>query len=225
MPVADPFIFKGLGNGLNYCLTKLDVSEFHRTAPLTLAEAFKIYYNLYQLNAAASVVTGAIDISVGDVALETEPKERRCDGGDAAFDFAADPISAFYACKTELSADFNIVRMYNGDVEDEANFIGYGIDGDTIDGYGVFARSYAGTDGGGGYVGTHRILTSYARYDPADASQEATDWYGQYSILATSFLSTSNITVSDIPFVEMFWDNLGAGQSAEITSLEFYTYP
>ena len=143
MPTATPFTALGKGNGFPFCLDKLDVSEYdywttlggykktdesdevtQAQINLSLKNAMKVFWNFYgyTINAESENPYGddskTLTLSMEDLS----PKERVC---------ASEPW--FRSAETEEDyALYTLVypepiRMYNGETEDEGNFVGYGV--------------------------------------------------------------------------------------------------
>ena len=235
MPVAEPFSFKGLGNGFPMvCLSSVDVLEegWFLYAPLTINQVLALYYNLAEAKGTATLSNPpSLNLEVEDTGLildststedpkeELLPHKRVCgvDGSEVKVD-SGDQI--FYRVSVEVKLPRVFFKMYEGPTDDEANFIGYGFEGEV-------AAATANEDGGVGRVGTNDILANYCLYDPATTDIQEQIWFEQFSILRTLNLTVSEETVSGIPFIRFQYDTpLGvATQTAEITDLEFYTYP
>ena len=128
MPTAESFNALGAGNGFTSCLPKLNVSTYNFVAELTLTQAVKIYWMWYGVTCDVSDE----ETSVSGVSFLTDnpnwqPKDVACDDDRRATETDTDLVSAresFIKMATP-----NPVRYYNGDVEIEANFIGYGVTG------------------------------------------------------------------------------------------------
>jgi len=236
MPVAEPFSFKGLGNGFPMvCPSSVDVIEedWFLYAPLTTNQVLALYYNLAEAKGTATLnrEDPPLALSVEDSGLildptstedpkeELLPHKRVCgvDGSEVKVD-SGDQF--FYRVSVEVKLPRVFFKMYEGPTDNEANFIGYGFEGEV-------AAATANEDGGSGRVGTNDILANYCLYDPATTDVQEQLWFQQFSILRTLNLTVSEKTVSGIPFILFRYDTpLGAvTTTAEITGLEFYTYP
>ena len=235
MPVAEPFSFKGLGNGFPMvCLSSVDVLEedWFLYAPLTIDQVFALYYNLAEAKGTATLnrEDPPLALSVEDSGLildptstedpkeELLPHKRVCgvDGSEVKVD-SGDQF--FYRVSVEVKLPRVFFKMYEGPTDNEANFIGYGFEGEV-------AAATANEDGGSGRVGTNDILANYCLYDPATTDVQEQLWFQQFSILRTLNLTVSEKTVSGIPFILFRYDApLGVTATADITALEFYTYP
>tara|TARA_Y100000114_G_scaffold45125_1_gene40784 strand:- start:4289 stop:5095 length:807 start_codon:yes stop_codon:yes gene_type:complete len=176
MPTTIPFTALGRGNGFPHCLDAVDVSgtNFH---PLTLQQAMKAYWLFQQLNCTISSQLSAptfnlftsvtniplVDARNADIpgtssSFEVlEPYERVCETpyfiSDTTYTIdRQDPNvgTAFAATRVQIFS--NIQKLYNGDVNDEDNFQGYGLEGSTTSGGAPSFRLYAYTGGFGGAV-------------------------------------------------------------------------
>jgi len=239
MPVAEKFSTLGLYNGFPYCSNKVDVSDYFLTAPLTLAEISQIYWNTYALRATATSTpsVGPV-IEIEDVLFDIlddqpyQPKNRVCGGGIKG----PLEVDGVYAVEMFLDTRWGISKMYDGEVTDEANFIGYGMGivlGEAVtdpDYSTPLALAGGYEDGGQGRVGVSRFLVSACQFDPDGTyvgETIETRWFLQYSILglATGACTATTTTVSGLPFVALNWDGVASGSpTAAITALEFYTY-
>ena len=234
MPVAEPFTTRGqIGSGFRSCVQKIDVSDYFLTAPLTLAEISQIYWNTYALRATATSTpsVGPV-IEIEDVLFAYQPKNRVCGGGIKS----EGEVDGVYAVEMFLDTRWGISKMYDGEVTDEANFIGYGMGivlGEAVtdpDYSTPLALAGGYEDGGQGRVGVSRFLVSACQFDPDGTyvgETIETRWFLQYSILglATGDCTATTTTVSELPFVALNWDGVASGSpTAAITALEFYTY-
>ena len=141
MPTANSFTALGGGNGFSRCLGKKDVSFYDHVVPLTLNQATQYYWLFYRLEHSASASqsgSSAFDGSVSSSFVEpvfgtggknNEPYKRVCSGFGGFFDLLAkDNFSTIVAQVYVL-----ISRLYNGDTDDENNFIGYGIENSSVE--------------------------------------------------------------------------------------------
>lgn len=147
MPTADTFRARGRRNGFPFCFPasetpslsfKLDVSEESNVAPLTLQQAMTTHWLAYEWTFSASAsITGAgslngqasateMVLKTGGVDLPT-PNERVCPPffSNNSGNLDSDNLSRVAG----ESFWGNIVRMYDGPIENEDNFIGYGYPG------------------------------------------------------------------------------------------------
>jgi len=234
MPLAEKFSTLGLYNGFPSCLGKLDVANAFLYAPLTLEQVSALYYNLVAAKGTATLSGDDISLAVEDTGLildsestedpkeEMLPQKRVCgrSAGAGKYDFG-DQI--YYRVSVEVKLPLVFFKMYEGSTDFESNFIGYGFEGEV-------AAATANEDGGSGRVGTNYILANYCLYDPATEDEFERLWFDQYSVLRTNDLTVSEKNVSDIPFILFQYDypigaSINASTTAEITALEFYTYP
>ena len=228
MPLAEKFSTLGLYNGFPSC-GKLDVANAFLYAPLTLEQVSALYYNLVAAKGTATLSGDDISLAVEDTGLildsestedpkeEMLPQKRVCgrSAGAGKYDFG-DQI--YYRVSVEVKLPLVFFKMYKG-----STFIGYGFEGEV-------AAATANEDAGAGRVGTNYILANYCLYDPATEDIDEQTWFEQYSVLSTDGLTVSETNVSDIPFILFQYDypigaSINASTTAEITALEFYTYP
>ena len=151
MPVAEPFSFKGLGNGfLFFEFTKINKLDYEYALDMTLAQVTRLYYNIYSVSfgpltaGAASlpakdetsvettdVVIGTeIDFSGDNSNDATEPINYRC-SGERIVSFHAVVSAPTGPLEAAVEARWytpNIVKFYAGDTDDEANHTGWGVD-------------------------------------------------------------------------------------------------
>jgi len=236
-PIAQKFMSRGVGNGFPVCLEKVDVSGFTYTAPMTLAQASKVYWNLYSVTASASVTSGIspFDLSVANPNIDTrlangvdqnpvgyeigdrEPVKRICNVFGGGFEFESDDIN-FNAADVRFTSIGGISRMYNGATTDEDNFIGYGFGNDSS----ATEISVARAGGDAGTVGAREAIYSWA-----ELSSDPSGWWMNYSVMSTPD-TVIETTISGIPLVKATWTSLigiGSNAAASITGLTFYTYP
>lgn len=135
MPIAESFNALGAGNGFPYCLPKVDMTDLdgdgsgitanlwttlggtqkgslptQSEISLSLENAMKIYWNLYSVGTEEGILT--LDTLQGN---PFEPVDRAC--REFGWSKGIFVVSAF---------GFPL-RMYDGDIEDEDNFVGYGV--------------------------------------------------------------------------------------------------
>lgn len=144
MPVAEPFSTKGLGNGLPFCITEIDVSGYTYVEPMTWEQAVNLYYNLSGFNFTDGGFKGTITdeenpensgttdfttegAGFGDITNENpfdlpEPKDRICGSGGSIFW----NVDAQFADAQARIIDSPIFKLYDGDITVESNHIGYG---------------------------------------------------------------------------------------------------
>jgi hypothetical protein len=156
MPTAYPFSTLGKLNGLPGCVPKVDVSgfdywttasgynkdDFDASTAVTqeqidqsLHKIGRLFWNLYRVTCRTGylsnpssilteVIVGEWDITELDfdlVSVPIEPKDRGC-GGPLSDSGSSVPNLGYI----DLRLDTGFSRFYNGDTDDEANFIGYG---------------------------------------------------------------------------------------------------
>ena len=231
MPEVEPFSTRGkIGSGFPFCIPSVDVSDYYLVAPMTLEQFSHIFWNSFALRATAiSDVVSLTDVEFDGSKL---PKTRVC-GGVTADKFEQDPDGGYYAAILQLTTNWTGIKMYDGAITEEANFIGYGINSYALDGTPsgkFFALAGAHEDGGSGRYPINRFLVSYCRYDPSVEYPygDEIEWFQEYSLLANDSCTATATVVGGIPFVALNWDAPVYGDrilSAEITDIEFYTYP
>ncbi len=155
MPTADSFTALGRGNGFPFCVTrKIDVSAKHRwttlggtqkgSAPtdaeiqLSFVNSVKIFWNFNEL--LCSVVSSKTSDSLPSIIYRKEgsgfinpttepeePKDRVCER-ENYFDYRnLYTVGANNGLKSGF-IDLGIMRMYDGDINNEDNFVGYGLE-------------------------------------------------------------------------------------------------
>lgn len=257
MPVAEPFSTRGLGNGLPFCIRKIDVSGYTYVAPMTLGQAVHLYYNLSGFNFTDGGFkgtyidevnpgnSGTTDFTTapsgsGGVTTEnpfdmSEPKERVCGFGGYIF-WNVDAQFADAEARVIASPIFN---LYDGDIDDESNHLGYGYE------MGFISFAVGITSG----ACNAQLYGSFAETDNGDdLSQEpglpVTDfasWWnsvlGMGGVVEENSLPDSCVeeTLNGIPILRAEWTGhegiLGSGHTWTVSplpsedGLEFYTYP
>ena len=254
MPTATKFNALGAGNGFprwgsfdhsknppewvdgTGCLSKIDVSTCDLVAPMTLAQASKMFWTAHKVAGSASyiqnegdpgeeVISVNMDSCLGmtpwgsidpdfyllDGAPATEPKDRDCNRLTPTEPLNYDPdptsVSHYTAAVPPYSPDLNNpgvefrlarpFRYYDGDVTDEANFIGYGFGGGS-----GFVRAEAS-------IGNSHALAGYA------------------SAIDTAIIpigTWAETTVSGIPVLKFTQTGGAYSSTATLGEFEFYTY-
>lgn len=235
MPVATPFNALGAGNGFTGCPIKVDVSQYTYYNTMTLEQAMSFFWNSYSVTMGATLSATLPEVFNGNVSNPTvddrlfngadqnppgysvgdrEPVERVCSSIGSAYKREEDSIN-FHAVQVTFYGKPTPVRMYNGDTSNEANFVGYGLDGPTLSGEIAIAES--GEDGG--TVGSRTSLFSFAELssDPF--------WWSSFTVMGAPDTVT-NVTIGGIPFVKAEWTSFASpSQSTAITGIDLYTYP
>lgn len=257
--IADPFYADP-----PFCIKKVDVSSFEYIAPMPLHWISYLYFNTYKLKAGATATdkpefsqtsysstpqrtesTGAVADSQ-DVLFEElpdpinpeekiphEPINRLCGTGSVT-NYDDDDENGFYATELSISNNWGVIEMYDGDYEDGATLLGYGID--STEGPVYLAHAFAGSEGGAGYVGKREALFSCVPYSLEDQSAEASGWWRAFTILYERqqlvegvTLTYDEDTVRGFPFIKVKYDISQPSDEvvfqAEIGDLEFFYYP
>jgi hypothetical protein len=242
MPTAESFNALGVGNGFPRCLNKVDVSVYDRwitssgvnkdspTASdadiaLSLEISMSLFWNLNKVNGDASATYDTDTVSVTDATIAIfnftpdsssagprPPVERLCNTNLSAQEIIYipnGPQSRQARFKVTLNVPF---RMYDGSTSDESNFVGYGFGGSIAQASGssivtavVEIRSY----GDESILATH----DYAYVSIGDANFTCETIGGDTSDASALTASSSGSGFG------LTWSS-----SAEITSLDFYTY-
>jgi len=256
MPDATPFAALGAGNGFPFCVKKADVSMFHYKNPMTLQQAMKFLWSSYSITATASIDIDAssgggpvVSSSISGVDVDTrlkdgvdknpsgyevgdrEPSMRVCSAGKNAFVYATDDdeLATVYT-SISYNPTTNLVMMYDGSVDDEGNFIGYGFG--TVDnggnGFPLASISIYATDSYVGYF-SGVYLYSFAWNTDLYPDDEALWWQFEVPLNILGIPpSVANETLGGTPFVKAIWGPISADyyeSSATLTGLSFYTYP
>jgi len=204
--IADPFYADP-----PFCIEKVDVSSFEYIAPMPLHLISYLYFNTYKLKAEATVTdkpsysqnsfrsvptyspsTGALansrDVPFYELPDPRDPEEKipyepidRLCGTASVINYNAEEQDGYYATELSMGNEWKVIEMYDGDYEDGAPLLGYGIDSRYSAVY--FASAFAGEDGGDGYVGTREVLFSCIPFALEDESPEAKAWWKTFTIL------------------------------------------
>ena len=235
------------------CMQSIDVSGYYLVAPLTLNQISLLYWNLYAVLARAEISTQQTrEIKEDDLRLisydavfPTEPKNRLCEGAVGEVNVEAvhpedyyETGGGYYVTICGANTRWNVIKMYNGE-----DFLGYGISSEddwdsSSDGYGVYngELAYAGAleDGGQGRAGELKVITSYCKYDPNpevpyEFESEENQWFFRFCIPGITGCTAEKVSLKggqagSFPFIQMSWSNLGLYGTAEILSLELYSY-
>jgi len=152
MPTADSFTALGRGNGFPFCVTtKIDVSAKHKWTTLggtqkgsvptdaeiqlSFVNAVKIFWNFNELlsSVASSKTSTALpsiiyrkegSSFINPTTDPEEPKDRVCERDNYMNLYT---VGANNGTKSGF-IDLSIMRMYDGDNNDEDNFVGYGLE-------------------------------------------------------------------------------------------------
>lgn len=146
--MAESFKALGAGNGFPSCLSKVDVSGYDHFAALSLREAMSLFWNLFGFQNASftsslsksDTRSGGLNYSFtkngsGSSVMSPEPKGRTCGArslNPSSFSeqFTEEELNETDGASCGGSASFSIPilrAMYNGDINNESNFVGYGI--------------------------------------------------------------------------------------------------
>jgi len=248
MPEAAPFSTDGVYNGFPGCFEKVDVSSFdfwttasgHKKDAVgspsqasidkSLQLVGKLFWNLYRLELDCLIISGInpvteliIDGDFDQAGAPIQPVERICSGSVTTLgEQFVNEVSVVADLRQGIGIGFS--RMYDGDTTDEDNFIGYGL------GKAAFA--------------TDKSIDIYVYEGIYDASLSL----GGYTLDETDGGRSWNYTYIEMDGIHMVFVGAGGGggvstaftqdppatvvtsgttviAQAEITSLEFYTYP
>lgn len=229
MPTATPFNALGAGNGFPSCPTgeedffgdfvypsRVNVS-FYSTwttlggynsgsagavtdeqIALSLERAMQLYWNLYQVGCSVSANTSTIT----DVNTSTEPADRVC-----GFFGMSEQVGV----EAFLQAVPTPLWLFNGDVENWDNFIGFSV--------GIQNASELQTEFINSYARTGAGASCEMRVDCADFSGTLTS-LGDYPFVCTAI----GDTVNESSFTASSTNGPNSA-SIGITNLDFYTYP
>ena len=237
MPTAQKFISDGEGNGFPFCLTKVDVSGFADTAPMTYSEIMSFYYNIYSMTSFASMtevspvfdgdvsnpnidtrlVDGVDENPVGYQVGDREPIKRACVAVGIGYEAETDGEN-FNAVRVDFVVPGEIARMYDGVTTDEGNFVGYGFGIES--GGEAFPTEIGFSEAGSdtGTVGSRTSVYSWAEEGIPN------DWWSDFSVMGTPDTVTET-TIGGFPMVKAVWTSFNVGDEAtDITSFELYTY-
>jgi len=188
-----------------------------------------------------------------DTVFTTEPKDRLCAGAvfgevSLASSYPEDYPSqlyanAFWSADVGASNAWDVVKMYNGDTTEELNFLGYGMSAESnfeigLDYYGFetgeLAFASCGPAGGQPRLGVLKVITSYCKYNPNpevpyEFESEENQWFFRFCIPGITGCTAEKVSLKggqagSFPFIQMSWSNLGLYGTAEILSLELYSY-
>ena len=248
MPVARPFSTNGVYNGLPNCLPSVDVSGFdywttasgynkesvgsptQAQIDQSLHNVGKLFWNLHKVNVDTFYTTSVLSEQFvtgqenGDVDDGIEPDERVCGGL-----LSTDNVGNLATGQIDLRETSGMVRMYNGATTDETKFIGYGFslidfendakstletfsdDGDVVNSLvqlGGYSMNYTTTETEVyEYVerdGIHFLFFGHAGVGGA----------GGFTEEVTASTLTAETKNAGVTYTK-----------AQITSLDFYTYP
>lgn len=205
MPTADSFIALGRGNGFPYCLGKRDVSGYAFVEPLTLNQAMNIWWNIYSLSGSA------ISTDFGQQSPIPNLEEDAFGKPAAPINRSCNVAHTQYASTSQTLIKIStstVVKMYDGNTDNENNFIGYGIgSSDLISEVHSMVYLKANSFFGGSELGIQ--------------SFHKTDNSGTSNLLGT--ISYSTVTLADALFVQ-YERQKGTGSSVSLSSVELYTY-
>lgn len=231
MPDATKFESEGVDNGFAHCLDKIDVSDWTYVRPMTLAQASKLYWNLYGATSSASINDPAVppnypgwSESVSNPNMDTrldtgvdenpsgyqvgdrEPRMRVCPFVSGYIEER--PLPYENVVRVEIKQPW-ISRLYDGITTDEDNFIGYGCRE-------WFAMAFAGV----GYDYTSFV----ALYSIGGEDGDSYRWPNLPSgLINITPDSVENVTFDGIPLIRATWESVSIAE-VSITGLDFYTY-
>ena len=248
MPVANPFSTHGVYNGFPSCFVSVDVSgfDFWTTASghnkdsvgaptenqidQSLQAVGKLFWNLHKVNVDTFYTTSTLSEQFvtgqenGDVDDAIEPSERVCGGS-----LSTDEIFPIIEGQIDLRQTSGMQRFYNGSTTDEANFIGYGfglIDFENL----VKSTIYTESDDGnvvnsgvqlGGYSANYTTSeTEVYEYIERDGIHFL--FFGHAGVSGIGGF-TEEVTAATLT-AETKYDGV-VYTKAQITGLDFYTYP
>ena len=252
MPVAEPFSTRGkIGTGFPFCFTKVDKTLFTYAVDMTLEQASAFYYNVYSVAHPTITAEDANDIDPytaeipeGDLLIGTRLIEEAGAGSD---DTITPPEPSTHVCSPLTSYHLNfaspsvlsvgirletprIVKFYDGDITNEDNHTGWGVEN--------VLSIHAGIQA---FDVNQIIYRSYGEEiawapDPEDPFPPDSWWWnkgfnGDYIIASTVPDSVTETTLAGAPILTVaytgrdsrFADNIWT--VAEPTGVEFYTYP
>ena len=256
MPISTPFTALGKGNGFPFCVTnKINVS-FASYDWITLGgtrkgnnptkaeiqtsfvNAVKIFWNTNELlcSVESSKTSTSLppiihrkDSAFNSTADPEEPKDRVCerDSGLYINAYAAGPANGIKSGVIDL----RIARMYNGDVNDEDNFLGYGLQS----GFAVQAISDDEPDGTGNPPTPGRCRVTMNVSSRVIASDTAYITFSGFPLVcgvtcrAEQFESDGSVSTSADASTASGTasysnDEISGSVSASITGLDLYTY-
>jgi len=236
MPTATPFTALGVGDGFPSCLVKYDISDLANHprgyySVLSLEQAMELYWNMSGITAYAEAnfnpgsIYNALSSSdemeheVNGQFFTSTPEKRICNlehqveknTSTMAFGYVGN-VGVTACSRTTEDGLRNIARLYLGDTSNEENFIGYGV--------GNFAYAYVDVTN---IVNVEVRLNSYGYdYDPVIFIGET---YSRSSFTAGS----TGIPLHKTRYT--YWNGQQNGSpapfdsEADITGLNFYTYP
>jgi len=198
MPTATEFTALGAGNGFPFCLAKVDVSDYAFKEPLTLSQATSYFWNIE--SASATAISSDFGESSTPPTL-SEPLERVCG--------SKSEINSSSRTSIKVSTS-GVILMYDGIVTNEENFMGYGIGSGSGNISSIHSAVFARAES---FFGLSEVgIMSFQRIDNSGTS-------GLFGTIAYS-----TVTLGGVPFVK-YTRQQGTGSSADITGLDFYTYP
>lgn len=242
MPTAEPFTALGAGNGFPFCPTRVDVEDydywitlggFKKTdggspSPaqinLSLTNAMKLFWNGYAINGTVSTA----QTLVSSVNLNDNNRTIRDLNGNVI-----DPLefdgrnrvcwNSYTADNTDFFDDINTLSFYESYLQISGNINSLYVDGDFV-GYGTGGMASAYFFDSNAHVSSHPLRVSVLSYEEFEQSDLSINFQYAYT------------TLSGIPVLAKAWaynpsdtnptslsvsDSSG---SAEISSIDFYTY-
>lgn len=251
MPVAEPFSTRGkIGTGFPFCFTKIDKTLFTYAVDMTLEQASAFYYNVYSV--AHPTITAVDDgnetpytatIPAGDFLIGTRLIEEEGAGSDATITPPPEPSTHVCSPLTSYHQNFaspsvvsvgislttpQIVKFYDGDITNEDNHTGWGVDN--------VLSIHAGIQA---FDVNQIIYRSYGEEiawvpDPEDPFGQSSWWWDK-GFLGDSFISdavpdsVTETTLAGVPILKCAYTERDGEDNtwtvAEPTGVEFYTYP
>mgnify|MGYP003652100818 CR=1 FL=1 len=208
--------------------------------------AVRLYWNLHQVTAYTFdlalpaevdnlIVTGE-DWTGGTVADAIQPRERMCSGSISTYTVEEIGIATRAYGRVDLTLETGIVRMYDGVTTSETNFIGYGMGEIDFDEDKIGSISTSANDGE--VVSAEVSIGGYGNDATAVLGDETESSYivtpdllgNDFNVLFFAYVGSTISTgyTLDINSTTRTATALSSGVAqvqAEITSLDFWTYP
>jgi len=246
MPVAEPFTTNGVYNGFPSCFEKVDISgfDFWTTASgfnknsvgspsavsiqQSLTMVGKLFWNLHKVDVdtffdtsilSEQFVTGEENGGEDDA---IEPGERVCGGS-----LSTDEVFPFIEGQIDLRQTSGMVRMYNGATTDEEKFIGYGFG--LID-FENGAETTIETSSNDGLVVNSLVQLGGYSTNYTTSETEVYEYVERDGIhfLFFGHAGGAGVATEEVTAATLTAETKNGGATvtkAQITGLEFWTYP